>query len=264
MARSPSYKTAFGSAIFLALFFSLPWSYGASGKKPAKPVLHIIIDPGHGGKDPGAISRKKLREKDVVLAISKRLAASLKKKLSASVLLTRDSDRFITLEERDLLANQHSCDLFLSIHANASRNLKAHGLEIYYLNKATDQASRRLAARENEGAPKKEHEIAVILSDLLQTASTEESAELAQRVKGTLEGPLQKKFTLGKIRVKTALFYVLVGAKCPSLLIETGFITNRQEGKRLNQARFQRGLAEAISNGVAGFLKSRGNPRSDL
>lgn len=221
---------------------------------PEPPI--IIIDPGHGGKDPGAVSKSKIREKDLVLSISKRLAQSLRKKLGAKVFLTRSDDRFITLGDRDRIANRRSCDLFLSIHANASKNPKAEGVEIYYLNKATDEASSRLAARENEGAPKEEKEMEAIVSDLLQTASTEESALIAQAVKRSMESRIRKKHKIEDIEVKTALFYVLVGAKCPSLLIEAGFITNPKEGKKLKQAAFQKDLADSIADGAARYLKS--------
>lgn len=232
---------------------------------PPPPV--IIIDPGHGGKDPGAISKSSksgAREKDVTLAISRRLAAALKKRLKSKVILTRSQDRFISLAKRDEIANRHSCDLFLSIHANASTNPKAQGLEIYYLNKATDSASRRLAARENMGAPRPEKEIEAIVSDLIQTASTEESADLSGHLRKSLQRRLGKKFGIKKVNVKTALFYVLVGAKCPSLLIETGFITHPEEGRRLRRAAFQKDFSEAVAEGVGRYLVARENPGGDL
>ena len=229
-----------------------------------KPSPTIIIDPGHGGKDPGAISKAKIREKDLVLSIAKKLGQALKKKLGANVFYTRSDDRFITLGDRDRIANKRSCDMFLSVHANASKNSKAEGVEIYYLNKASDEASSRLAARENEGAPKKEKEMEAIVSDLLQTASTEESALVAQAVERSTKGRIQKKYKIEDIKVKTALFYVLVGAKCPSLLIETGFVTNPKEGKRLKQAAFQKDFADSVADGVARYLKSADESGGDL
>lgn len=239
------------------LFFSLlligfSWSLQAGEREP-KPV--IVIDAGHGGEDPGALARR-VREKDVVLALAKKLAARLKK--NAVVYLTRNDDRTLTLERRDQIANQKSCDLFLSLHANAANNQRAHGLEVYYLNKATDQASRRLASRENRGTERHPRDIDAILSDLIQTAATEASAKLAARVQKSLVHQLGK-----SVRVKTALFYVLVGAKCPSLLIETGFITHRQEAQRLKQSRYQRNLANAIAAGVEDYL-NRSNEEGEL
>jgi N-acetylmuramoyl-L-alanine amidase len=227
----------------------------------APPV--IVIDAGHGGKDPGAQGtfgkgKKKtiVREKDVVLQISKQLAAALKKKLGAKVSFTRPNDTFITLGERDRIANRRQADLFLSVHANAAKNPDAQGLEIYYLNKATDEASQRLASRENEGAPKQAEDLEEIVSDLLQTAATEESSVLASEVKTSFRKSLVDKYDIERLEVKTALFYVLVGSKCPSLLIETGFVTNPQEGKRLKQIGYQKDMAGAIADAVARYWKS--------
>lgn len=261
----PLLLLAVGVAVMLAVTAEAGGGKKLPPKVPAKkpvatmteklPPPVIVIDPGHGGKDPGAISRKKIREKDLVLAISKKLAASLRKKTGASVFLTRTRDRFITLGERDEIANRRQCDLFLSVHANASKNPRAAGLEIYYLNKATDEASRRLAARENEGAPKPGREIDRIVADLIQTAATEESADLALRVKRAVRRRLEKRYNLQGVRIRTALFYVLVGAKCPSLLVEVGFITNVEEGKRLKKGRFQSDLADALAEGVGEFLR---------
>lgn len=228
------------------------------------PSPVIIIDPGHGGKDPGALGTSRLKEKDVVLSMSKQLAASLRKEAGARVYLTRPDDRFITLGERDRIANAKSCDLFLSVHANASVNKKAEGMEIYYLNRASDEASKRLETRENAGEPRPEKEIDAIVSDLIQAASTEESAELAGRVRKLVQARVQKKFRIEDVKVKTALFYVLVGAKCPSLLIETGFITHPKEGKRLKDKGFQKALGEAIAKGVAAHLKANADAEGDL
>jgi N-acetylmuramoyl-L-alanine amidase len=231
----------------------------------------IVIDPGHGGKDPGAIGsfgkkKKKwtVREKDVVLQISKHLEAALKKKLKAKVFYTRSKDAFVTLGQRNRVANGRQCDLFLSVHANAAKNPKAEGLEIYSLNKATDEAARRLAERENEGAPAGERDIEAILSDLLQTAVAEESLLLAADVEKSFRKRLKPKYGIDRIEAKTALFYVLVGAKCPSLLIETGFVTNEKEGRRLKQGSYQRDLANAIAEGAAAFLSESEEGGGDL
>jgi N-acetylmuramoyl-L-alanine amidase len=230
-----------------------------------------VIDPGHGGKDPGAIGsfgkKKKrwtAREKDVVLQISKQLASALKKRLGAKVFYTRSNDAFITLGERNRIANRRQCDLFLSIHANAAKNPKAEGLEIYSLNKASDEASQRLAARENAGAPAEEKDIEAILSDLLQTAVAEESVALAGEVENSFRKRLQRKYGIERIETKTALFYVLVGAKCPSLLIETGFVTNPKEGKRLKQATYQKDMANAVAEAVAAYLSKAEQAGEDL
>jgi len=230
--------------------------------RPAEPV--IVIDAGHGGRDPGTISKgQRIREKEISLAISRKLASSLAKKTGARVYLTRSRDESLTLDQRDRLANWRQCDLFLSIHANATRNSKTQGVEIYYLNRATDEASRRLAQRENQGSRGEKEDYELILSDLLQTAATEESALLAADVKKTLLKKMKPQGVPG-VRVKTALFYVLVGAKCPSLLIETGFLSNSQEARRLKRPDYQRILADAIAEGVANYLRSQADRFSDL
>ncbi len=242
----------FAAVVFLTLF---PGPAGA-GSKAEPPV--IVIDPGHGGHDSGAKVRG-VKEEDLVLSISKRLKKGLSK-TGVRVFLTRSRDEFLTLDQRDRIANEKGCDLFLSIHANSARNKKAQGIEIYSLNKATDEASRRLAARENRGVRKKRGEVEALLSDLLQTAQAEESVDVALAIKKSLA-----RRGLREVRLKSALFYVLVGAKCPSLLIETGFMTNRQELKKLGSVSHQDQIADSIAEGVSRYLtelnsgKRRGN-----
>ncbi len=248
--------------IFLQIIFILTFSSLLFADENPLPI--VVIDPGHGGKDPGALSKFGIREKNLVLSLSKKLAVVLRKKMKAQVFLTRHNDRFITLANRNRIANQKQCDLFLSIHANAAKSPKVDGLEIYYLNKATDKASQKLAHRENEGSPKPEKELEAIVSDLIQTASTEESSELAGRVQKSFVRHLQKKYEIQDIHVKTALFYVLVGAKCPSLLVETGFITNKQEAKRLKSKDYQQALVSAIASGIEDYWKDLEKPKGDL
>ncbi len=240
------------SKILLCLFFSclLPMGGHATAEKRI-----ILIDPGHGGKDPGAIARK-VREKNVVLSLSKKIADRLQKK-GGEVHLTRRGDRFVSLEGRNRVANQKQCDLFLSIHANTARNRKANGIELYYLNKATDAASQKLAARENAALDRKKGDVDAILSDLLQTAVTEESAEAAQVIQKALTRRL-KRYRMTPVKIKTALFYVLVGAKCPSLLIESGYLTHPEEARRLQNRDYQSHFAEAIAEGVWQYFLKEG------
>ncbi len=238
----------------------------ATPKMIPKIIPRIIIDPGHGGKDPGACSSHyKLIEKELVLKISKKISANLKKKMGAQVLLTRNGDQFIELGARNRFANKNQCDLFLSIHANAAANPEAEGIEIYYLNRASDRSSEKLAKRENgRMVIKNEKEIHAILSDLIQAAATEESALLAQDVKENFESKLQSVFEIESIKVKTALFYVLVGAKCPSLLIEVGFITNPQEAKRLNSEKYQSAFADAVADAIKNYWENFEKEGGDL
>lgn len=227
------------------------------------PPKVIIVDPGHGGKDPGALV-KKAREKDIALAIAKKVGGVAKKRLAAKVVFTRSSDRFISLEERNRIANRNSCDFFVSVHVNAAASKKPEGIEVYYLNNATDRAAEKLAVRENAGAPKKMSDVQAILSGLIQNAATEDSAEAASYIRKGLQNRMTKKFGVKSVKVKTALFYVLVGTKCPSLLIETGFITNPRDEKRLKSASYQNALSEAVVEGMATYFQNLDHPRSDL
>ena len=133
---------------------------------PNRALPTIIIDPGHGGKDAGAIGYRQIREKDIVLQVSKKLAEELRKQTGATVVMTRDTDRFITLDRRDRVAVGINADLFISIHANAASRQDASGIEIYYLNNATDEAAERLARRENMATHKSRSDMEEILSNI--------------------------------------------------------------------------------------------------
>ncbi len=217
----------------------------------------IVIDPGHGGKDTGAIGYKGIREKDVVLAISKAIAKKLKAAVNAHIFLTRENDTFLSLGKRDDIAIAKKADMFLSIHANAAARKEANGIEIYYLNDTDDEASNRLAARENKGSQTSLSDMKKILSTLIQTDSTVFSRRLAIYVKEALERGLAKKYKLERLKIKQALFYVLVGSQAPSILLETGFITNPQEAKRLKQKKYQEGLADAVTSAVVKYFSDR-------
>lgn len=216
-----------------------------------------MIDPGHGGKDDGATGPHGIQEKNLTLAISKRLAAVLHDTLGAEVSLTRQDDRYIPLQDRNTLGNKIHADLFISIHANASESHDPHGIETYYLNNASDKASKRLADRENRAFGKEISTLQKIITTMLQNANTEDSRDLAIAVQSNMIRGLSATYPniLDK-HVKTALFYVLVGSKSPSILVETGFVTNPLEEKRLNSVAYQRKLAETIAAGVKRYLTS--------
>ncbi|MBI2067360.1 MAG: N-acetylmuramoyl-L-alanine amidase [Deltaproteobacteria bacterium] len=232
----------------------------------SSPLSHdrgpvVVIDPGHGGKDPGTIGGKKgQKEKRVTLELAKRLKSHLEKKGRGKVVLTRNRDRSLSLSERNQIANRKECDYFISLHANSAPNRKAEGVEIYYLNRATDKASRRLAERENREKGKSHRVLEGIVSDLIQAAVTEESAELAASIQKILRRQIKAK----KSQVKTALFYVLVGAQCPSLLVEAGYLSHPQESKQLGNAAYQRRFTEALAEGILNHWKSRARVRHDL
>lgn len=244
-------------------------------------VRRIVIDPGHGGKDHGAIGPGRVREKNVNLAISKRLAKSLKKRLGVEVVLTRSTDKFISLKRRSQIANRSGADLFISIHANANRNKGVHGIETYHLNVTSNRYAKRLARRENmlergagdvpEPEPQEEEpieelipdgkagqDLRLILADLAMRSATIESRRLAGYVQSSLVGRLRRNHDdVRDLGVKHALFYVLLGARMPAVLIETGFVSSPMESKRLSSSKYQSQVADAIASGVERFILER-------
>jgi len=232
---------------------------GSLAKQLALGVRRIVIDPGHGGKDYGAPGYYKgVHEKKVVLAIAKRLANKIRKELKLEVMLTRNGDRFLTLEERTAFANTKNADLFISIHTNASRDRRAYGIETYFLNLATDEEAIRVAAMENATSTKNISDLQKILYDLMQNAKINESSRLAGYVQGTIVGHLKnKRYSRVKNKgVKQAPFYVLLGAQMPSILIETAFISNPRECKRLTNPQFQERLSEGIIKGIRSYIRA--------
>jgi N-acetylmuramoyl-L-alanine amidase len=232
---------------------------GSLAKQLALGVRRVVIDPGHGGKDYGAPGYLKgVHEKNVVLQIAKRLAKKIKTELGLEVILTRNSDRSLTLEERTAFANTKSADLFISIHTNASRDRRAYGLETYFLNLATDEEAIRVAAMENATSTKNISDLQKILFDLMQNAKINESSRLAAFVQSAMVGHLRdKRYTRVKSKgVKQAPFYVLLGAQMPSILIETSFISNPRECKRLVNPQYQDRIAEGIVKGIRNYIKA--------
>jgi N-acetylmuramoyl-L-alanine amidase len=238
---------------------------GALAKQLALGVSTIVIDAGHGGKDPGAIGicSGKIHEKIIVLSLAKKVAAILEKETGCRVILTRDSDRYLSLEERTAIANTSGADLFLSIHANAHARSQAHGIETYFLNLATDEESIRVAARENATSQKSISDLQGILHDLMQNAKVDESSRLAKFVqKGMVNSARSRHRDVADKGVKQAPFYVLLGAQMPSVLLEVGFITNPTECNRLASSAYQGLIARGIANGVLEYitdLKSAGD-----
>lgn len=224
-----------------------------------------MIDPGHGGHDHGATGPHGVKEKTLTLAISRQLAAILRTTLDAEVTLTRQDDRYIPLQDRNTLSNKLNADIFISVHANAAESPDPHGIETYYLNTASDKASKRLADRENRVFGKEISTLDKILTTMLQNANTDESRELAVAVQSSIIGGLSSAYSgIMDKHVKTALFYVLVGSKVPGILVETGFVSNPLEEKRLNSPKYQRQLAEAIAAGVRRYLEVTGTHRRTL
>ena len=231
-------------------------------KQLALGVRTIVIDPGHGGKDPGAPGYfKGVNEKDITLKIAKKLARKMRNQLKCRVLLTRSTDRYLTLEGRTAIANTKNADLFISIHCNASRNRKVRGIETYYLNLATDSQAIEVAARENATSRKNISDLESILNDLMKNEKINESSRLAADVQKALCSDMKKKYShIVNLGVKQAPFYVLIGAKMPSILIETSFISNRKECRRLLTQKYQNAICNSIIDGVEHYIMAT-NPK---
>jgi len=221
-----------------------------------KKTFRVVIDPGHGGKDSGAIGPKGTKEKDITLKISKRLARELKKRKGVKVYITRSRDKSLTLEERSAFAIKKRADLFISIHVNASRRKESRGISTYYLNNATDRAAARLAKQENRAARKKLSDVEHILSTMLQNHDTAESSQLARDIQKSMMKRMSTRYPNVTDRgVRSALFYVLVGAKCPAVLLETSFISNPLEERRLRLGHYRDHLAIGAAQGVSEYIK---------
>lgn len=230
---------------------------GAIARQLALGVSRIVIDPGHGGKDYGAPGyRKGVHEKQVVLAIAKRLARKVERELKCDAILTRTTDRYLTLEERTAIANTQNADLFVSIHTNAVRDKRAYGIETFFLNLATDDAAIRVAARENATSAKNISDLESILNDLMQNAKINESSRLAAIVQTEICGHLKKRYShIRNKGVKQAPFYVLLGAQMPAILVETSFISNPRECDRLTSAKYQEEVCNGIIRGIREYIR---------
>lgn len=211
----------------------------------------IVVDAGHGGKDPGAIGPHNVYEKSVTLAMAKVLAKELRKQLGVKVLLTRSDDRYLTLQERTQYANQVGADLFISLHANATSNGKAYGVETYFLNLSKNNQAAEVAARENGTSLQEVGNLEAILFDLMANAKINESSRLAAEVQQSIVSGLRPHYShIRDLGVKQGPFHVLLGATMPSILIESGFISNKREVKRLKSSKYQQRVAAAIVKGV--------------
>jgi N-acetylmuramoyl-L-alanine amidase len=220
-------------------------------------VRRIVIDPGHGGKDPGCNLSGGIREKNIVLSIARILAKKIKEKIGCEVVLTRDKDTFISLEQRTAIANMQKADLFVSLHINAHKNGNIWGLETYFLNMATDERAVMVAARENATSEKNISDLQTILNDLMLNTKIHESSRLAHEVQKGMFSHIQKSYKRAKsLGVKQAPFYVLIGAQMPAILVETGFLTNPTEKKRLMSRKYQENVAEGICEGIDAYIKS--------
>lgn len=223
-----------------------------SGRLPAelRRVHTVVVDPGHGGRDPGAIGIGGLNEKDVNLSIAKRLAERLEIR-GFKVILTRNEDRFVDLEERTAIAESAGGDVFISIHANASRRSKTRGIEIYTLDENHERHSMEVASRENGIPASSLDPLQRALARLRVDEVGSHSEQLAGFVHASvIKGAKKSRRTLPDLGLKKGPFYVLFMSSMSSVLVETGFLTNKQDAKLLRSAKYQREIAEEIAEGV--------------
>ncbi len=229
----------------------------ASISGPAAGLRRIVVDAGHGGKDPGAVGPSGLKEKNITLAMAKLLKTELERELGCQVILTRDRDVFIPLEERTAIANKVGADLFISVHANASHNKSAYGVETYYLNFSKNDKAAAVAARENGTSLKQVGDLELILFDLMANAKINESSRLAAEIQQSLVRDLKREYPdVRDLGVKQGPFYVLVGATMPSVLVEAAFISHQREESRLASREFQQQTSAAIVKGVRNYASA--------
>ena len=254
-----------GTVMVPISILQLPWWQDTIKSQPVTPVKgsnvfiidKIIIDPGHGGKDCGAISRDGFMEKHLVLDVSRQIKERLKRK-GITVLLTRDRDYFVSLTDRAKMVNTSDADLFISIHANAHHDVRANGFEVFYLSNNVDDATRAIEIMENsvirfEDCNHFPHKMNgdPTLWDIVLTENRRESCELARCVN---EGVKDQKL-LSNRGVKSARFYVLKWVNKPSILIELGFITNYKEQRNLKRSSYKEQLVDAIVEGILNYKK---------
>ena len=219
-------------------------------------ISRIVIDPGHGGHDPGTKGRG-VTEADLVLDVAQRLEILLRKDPGVEVMLTRRTDMFVPLEERTAIANRQDADLFLSIHANSSRNSKAGGVETYFLNFASNPDAEAVAARENSASGRTMHSLPDIVKAITLNNKLDESRDFATLVQRAMVENLAKANRDVRDRgVKQAPFVVLIGAGMPSVLAEIAFMTHSQEGKLLKTPAYRQRIAEALFQGIRRYQRS--------
>jgi N-acetylmuramoyl-L-alanine amidase len=245
----------------------------ASGPSPATPaanaaggfsiarqlglsVSRVVIDPGHGGRDPGTPARG-VTEAALTLDVALRLEKLLQKEPGVEVVLTRRTDVYVPLEERTAIANRHNADLFLSIHANSSRTSSAKGIETYFLSFASSPEAEAVAARENSASERDMHQLPDIIKAITLNNKLDESRDLAAMVQDSLVTTLRKSNRDVRSRgVKKAPFVVLIGAEMPSVLAEISFITNKQELQLLKTSSYKDKIAQALHAAVLRYRRS--------
>jgi N-acetylmuramoyl-L-alanine amidase len=229
------------------------------GSRPKFNTRRVVIDAGHGGKDPGAIGYGGIREKDIVLDLARRLKKLLEKEKGFEVFLTRSDDRYLSLEKRTMIANSRNADLFISIHLNANRNKSVKGLETYTLNWTNNAEAMKVAARENKISYRRmrqsRSELGVILASLQLQNKRDESLSLANNIQRSMVYSVRNRYRkVSDLGVKQGFFYVLLGADMASVLVETAFVSNREDAGRLKQKKYRDCLARGMASGVKAYF----------
>ncbi len=263
MKNAPANRRAGGLVLASAalLLLASVFAFGPSSAQAQGRQRTIVIDPGHGGLDVGAKGQFGALEKDINLALAFKLQDLIEKSLDDRVVLTRDKNIDVSLENRAAVANNNDAALFISIHANGSFRKKAHGAETFFLSlNATDEETRKLAYLENnsselEGriAADSQDDIKMILWDMAQSAYIKQSGRLAQEIQNELNKP---PLGIENRGIKQAPFSVLRGVACPAVLVEVAFISSPEEERELVQDEFQDKVAQAIFRGLATYLRS--------
>jgi N-acetylmuramoyl-L-alanine amidase len=241
--------------------------------KPAKPakegysmarqlglgIGRVVIDPGHGGKDPGCIGKNGLQEKTVVLEVCKELKNILSRYNGLEVILTRETDIYLPVESRPVIANQKRADLYISIHANAFSNSKRSGVQTFFLNFSSDPSVTAIAAKENATSTKNIGEMKEILTKITRNSKIIESKELATKIQKNLIRTLSAEYKHVKdLGVKGGPFWVLIGGEMPSVLVEISHLSNSREAERLKSPKYRRLVAQGIFNGIKDYVESLG------
>jgi N-acetylmuramoyl-L-alanine amidase len=220
-------------------------------------IRRVVIDPGHGGRDEGTAGPGGLKEKELVLDVSKRLAALVEQSTGAEVIFTRDDDRFIPLERRTQIANEHRADLFISIHANSSSMRIAGGVETYYLSFTTSKTAMEVAARENASSERSVFELKELLQKIALKDKVDESRDFASKVQASLFSLASRNAPVQRNRgIKKAPFIVLIGTQMPSVLAEIGFVSNPKEEALLKTPMHRQKIAEALLKGIEGYIST--------
>ena len=222
-------------------------------------IQRIVIDPGHGGKDPGTIGRSGTMEKTIVLDICQRLKKLFNANTDLDVIMTRESDIYVPVENRTVIANQKQADLFISVHANSNPSKKRSGVETFFLNFSQDPSVIATAALENATSTKNLSEMRSILEKIAKNSKVIESKELANDIQENLVLTLKKKYKdIKDLGYKGGPFWVLIGVETPSVLVEVSYLSNTKEETRLKNSQYRQYIAQGIYTGIKEYINSLG------